>query len=93
MDEKNIKGNDEKLWPKPYDRPKDEGAYESAPKYEKDNDEILFWKNDGRWWTRDKVEATHHGSNAVVVVGWSPAAIDLLVVVEDSVVFLVQQHG
>jgi hypothetical protein len=45
MDVKNIKGNDPKMWSKPYDRPKDEGAYESAPKYENDNDddEILFF--------------------------------------------------
>jgi hypothetical protein len=39
MDVKNIKGNDPKLWPKPYDRPKDAGAYKSASKYEKDNDD------------------------------------------------------
>ena len=39
MDVKSIKANYPKPCSKPYGGPNDEGAYESAPKYEKDNDD------------------------------------------------------
>ena len=45
MDVKSIKANYLKPCSKPYGYSKDEGAYESAPKYEKDNvdDDMLIF--------------------------------------------------